>query len=87
MPPILKPMTVQIEIDEKVLEEEVHKAIAILNERKEDAYLEAFRDLARKKKREAEVAREYAEAYRKNPVQPDEFDVDEDQLIEASKGL
>ncbi len=86
MPPILKLMTVQIEIDEKVLEE-VHKAIAILNERKEDAYLEAFRDLARKKKREAEVAREYAEAYRKNPVQPDEFDVDEDQLIEAWKGL
>lgn len=79
-------MTVQIDIDEKVLAE-VHEAIAVLNESKEEAYIEAFRDLARKKKREAEVAREYAEAYRKNPVQPDEFDVDDEQLIEAWKDL
>jgi hypothetical protein len=59
-------MTVQIEVDEKVLEE-VHRAIEILNESKEHAYKEAFLDLARKKKREADVSRQYAEAYRKHP--------------------
>ncbi|HSU26400.1 MAG TPA: hypothetical protein VLI65_10485 [Pyrinomonadaceae bacterium] len=79
-------MTVQIEIDEKLLEE-VHQAIAVLNVSKEDAYREAFTDLARKKKREAEIARQYAEAYRKHPVQPDEFDVDEDQVEEVWKDL
>ncbi|CAN5407176.1 MAG: hypothetical protein ACR2M8_04085 [Pyrinomonadaceae bacterium] len=79
-------MTVQIDIDDEVLAE-VHDAIAILNESKEEAYLEAFRDLARKKKREAEVARQYAAAYGKNPIQPDEFDVEEEQLMEVWKDL
>jgi Arc/MetJ family transcription regulator len=79
-------MTVQIDIDEKLLSE-VDEAIAVLNESREDAYREAFRDLARKKKHEAEVAREYADAYTKHPVQPDEFDVDEEQLAEAWKDL
>ena len=79
-------MTVQIDIDEKLLSE-VDEAIALLNESREDAYREAFRDLARKKKREAEAARQYAEAYGKHPVQPDEFEVGEAQLIEAWKDL
>jgi Arc/MetJ family transcription regulator len=86
LPSIFKVMTVQIEVDEKILAE-VHKAIAVLNETKEDAYLEAFRDLARKKKREAEVASQYAEAYGKKPVQPDEFEIEEEQLIEVWKDL
>jgi len=79
-------MTVQIDIDEEILSE-VDEAIALLNESREDVFREAFRDLARKKKREAEVARQYAEAYGKHPVQPDEFDVDEEQLIEVWKDL
>lgn len=79
-------MTVQIEIDEKLLEE-VHRAIAELNESKADAYREAFEDLARKKKREAEVSRQYAEAYGKQPVQPEEFYIDEDQIEEVWKDL
>lgn len=79
-------MKVQIEIDEKTLAE-VDKAIEILRENREDVYREAFRDLAKKKKREAEVALMYAEAYGKNPVQPDEFYIEEEQLIEVWKDL
>ncbi len=79
-------MTVEIEIDEKTLAE-VDEAIEVLKENREDVFREAFRDLAKKKKREAEVARMYAEAYGKNPVQPDEFYVEEEQLIEVWKDL
>lgn len=79
-------MTVQIEVDEKVLAE-VDEAIKVLRENRDDVFREAFSELARKKKREAQVARQYAEAYRKNPVQPDEFYVEEEQLIEAWKDL
>ena len=79
-------MSVTIELDEKILAE-IDEAIEILQEKREDVFREAFKELARKKKREAEVARQYAEAYRKNPVQPDEFYVEEEQLIEAWKDL
>ncbi len=79
-------MTVQIEVDEKVLAE-VDEAIAVLRENRDDVFREAFRELARKKRKEAEAARQYREAYRKNPVQPDEFYVEEEQLIEAWKDL
>ena len=44
---------------------------------------EYFRKLAE----EDLVARQYAEAYGKNPVQPDEFFVEEGQLIEVWKDL
>lgn len=66
-------MTVQIEIDEEILAE-VDDAIKILKENREDVFREAFRDIARKKKREAKVAEQYRKAYSKNPIQPDEFD-------------
>jgi metal-responsive CopG/Arc/MetJ family transcriptional regulator len=79
-------MTVQIEVDEKILAE-VDEAIKVLRENRDDVFREAFRELARKKKREAQVAQQYAEAYRKNPVQPNEFYVEEEQLIEAWKDL
>ena len=79
-------MTVQIDVDEKLLEE-VHRAIAELNESKADAYREAFEYLKKKKKREAEVSRKYAEAYGKSPIEPDEFYVEEDQLEEVWKDL
>jgi metal-responsive CopG/Arc/MetJ family transcriptional regulator len=79
-------MTIQIEIDEKILAE-VDEAISVLRESREDVFREAFIELAKKKKREAEVARQYAEAYGKDPVQPEEFFVEEKQLIEAWKDL
>jgi hypothetical protein len=36
---------------------------------------------------ETEKERKHRESYEKNPVQPDEFYVDEEQLIEAWKDL
>ncbi len=77
---------VQIEIDEKTLAE-VDEAIEVLRENRQDVFREAFRELAKRKKKEAEVARQYAEAYGKNPVQPDEFEIEEEQLIEVWKDL
>ena len=72
-------MTVQIEIDKKVLAE-FDEAIKVLRENREDVFRETFRELTKKKKREAEVARHYAEAYRKNPVQSDEFEIEDEQM-------
>lgn len=66
-------MTVEIEIDEETLAE-VDEAIEVLKENREDVFREAFRDLAKKKKREAEVRRMYAEAYRKNPQTAEEIE-------------
>ncbi len=77
-------MTVQIEIDEKTLAE-VDAAIKILQENREDVFREAFLDLAKKKKKEAEVAQIYAEGYGKNPVQPDEFEIEDEQMEEFWK--
>lgn len=66
-------MTIQIDIDEKVLAE-VDEAIEILEQNREDAFREAFKELARRKKREAEVRKQYAKAYREHPQTEDEFD-------------
>lgn len=79
-------MNVQVNVPETLLSE-VHRAIAVLEESIEDAYLEAFRDLAAKKKREADVRLQYAAAYGKHPVQPDEFEIDEEQLEEVWKDM
>jgi hypothetical protein len=79
-------MTVQIDIDDATLAE-VDAALKILKEDRSDVFRQTFQELARRKKREAEVAKQYAEAYGKNPVQPDEFEVEEDQLIEVWKDL
>jgi metal-responsive CopG/Arc/MetJ family transcriptional regulator len=79
-------MTVQIDIDERVLAE-VDEALSVLKEDREEVFRKAFVDLARKKKREAEIARQYRAAYGEKPVQPDEFDIDEEQLIEVWKDV
>lgn len=68
-----------------MVEIEIDEAIEVLQENREDVFREAIRNLAKKKKREAEVRRMYTEAYRRNPVQPDEFYVDEEQLVEVWK--
>lgn len=77
-------MTIQIDIDEATLAE-VDAALRVLNEDRKDVFRQVFTDLARRKKREAEVAKQYAQAYGKQPVEPDEFEVEEDQLIEVWK--
>ncbi len=66
-------MTVQIEIDEKVLAE-LDEVIDVLNKNREDVFRKAIIKITEEMQREAEVAKQYREAYRKNPVQPDEFD-------------
>jgi metal-responsive CopG/Arc/MetJ family transcriptional regulator len=66
-------MTVQIEIDEKTLSE-VDEAIKVLGEDREEVFRQTFLDLAKRKKREAEVARQYAEAYRKHPQTAEEIE-------------
>ncbi len=66
-------MQITIELDEKTVAE-IDESIKMLRENREDVFQEAFRELARKKKHEAEVARMYAEAYRKNPQTSEEVD-------------
>lgn len=66
-------MTVQIDIDEKTLAE-VDKNIVVLHQNREEVFRQGFLDLASKLRREAEVARQYAEAYRKNPQAAQEID-------------
>ena len=44
-------------------------------------------DKRKKKYSEEEVSKMYREAYGKFPVQPDEFEVEEEQLIEVWKDL
>lgn len=65
-------MTVQIDIDEKTLAE-VDEAIKILEESREDVFRQAFIELARRKKREAEVRQQYADAYRHKPQTEEEI--------------
>ena len=79
-------MTVQIDIDDSVLAE-VDAALKVLKQERDTVFKEAFDELARRKKREAEIAKEYSRAYSEKPVQPDEFDIDEEQLIEVWKDL
>jgi metal-responsive CopG/Arc/MetJ family transcriptional regulator len=66
-------MTIEIEIDEKTLAE-VNEAIEVLEQNRDDVFREAMRDLAKKKKREAEVRQMYANAYRKNPQTREEIE-------------
>lgn len=59
-------MTVHIEIDDQTLAE-VEESIRLLGQDRDDVLRRSFLDLAARLKREAEVASQYAEAYRKNP--------------------
>lgn len=78
-------MTVQIEIDEKLLAE-VDTATAQEKISRADFVHKALRDALQRRTIE-EKERRAVESYRLHPVQPDEFYVDEEQLIEAWKDL
>jgi metal-responsive CopG/Arc/MetJ family transcriptional regulator len=71
-------MTVEIEIDENLLAkvDDITKNLRI----NRDKYFQKLVE-------EDLIARQYAEAYEKNPVQPDEFEIEEEQLIEVWKDL
>ena len=77
-------MTVQIDIDESTLAE-VDEYLRVLHKNRDEFFREGMRDLVTKVRREADVARQYANAYREKPVGPEEFFVEEEQLIEVWK--
>jgi metal-responsive CopG/Arc/MetJ family transcriptional regulator len=64
-------MTIQIEIEEKLLAE-VDKTISALNETREEAIREAMQDFLKKKKRELKAAQIYKVAYSHNPSDAEE---------------
>ncbi len=66
-------MLIEIEIEQETVAK-VDEAIKVLEEKREDAFREAIRDLAKKKQREAEVRQAYAKAYRKNPQSVEEIE-------------
>lgn len=80
-------MQITLEIDDKTIAqidevaEGFHKSrLQYINEN-----LQKFlqRDLARKKKlSDEEVKQMYTEAYEKNPVHPDEFEIEDEQMEE-----
>ena len=82
-------MTVQIDVDEKLVKrvDEISFGLEI-NRKKfvEDALKEALQK-AQRTLEIKEKERRAVESYRKYPVQPDEFFVEEQQLIEAWKDL
>ena len=72
-------MTVQIDIDETTLAD-VDESLRILHQNRDDFFRQSILDGVAKARREADVARQYAEAYGRNPVQPDEFEIEDEQM-------
>ena len=72
-------MTVQIDIDETTLSE-VDESLRILHQNRDDFFRQSILDAVAKAGREADVARQYAEAYGRNPVQPEEFEIEDEQM-------
>ena len=86
-------MTVQIEVDEKMWAEaetlandlNINYTEMFLNTLRSDLY--RLKEAKDKELTIAEKERRHRESYEKFPVQPEEFYVDEEQLIEAWKDL
>lgn len=72
-------MTVLIDIDETTLAE-VDENLRVLHQNRDDFFRRSILDAAARAKREADVARQYAEAYGRNPVRPDEFEIEDEQM-------
>ena len=79
-------LTLQINIDEATMAD-VDESLSVLNQSRDEFFASAIERSAAKLKREAEVSRQYARAYGENPVGPEEFYVEEEQLIEAWKDI
>ncbi len=78
-------MTVEIEIDEKLLAE-VDIATAQEKMSRVDFIQKILKEALRRRTIE-DKERRAVEAYRRYPVQPEEFEIEEEQLIEAWKDL
>ena len=84
-------MSVVIELDEKLVDE-IDKVAKDFNKNRlqyiNDSLQKSIRQDRRKRTySEEEVRQMYREAYGKYPVQPDEFEIEEEQLIEVWKDL
>ncbi|HXH70697.1 MAG TPA: hypothetical protein VNI60_10250 [Pyrinomonadaceae bacterium] len=84
-------MSVVIQLDEKLIAEidavakDFNKSrVQYINE---TLHKSLGKDKRKKKLSEEEVRKMYAEAYGKFPVQPDEFEIEEEQMIEVWKDL
>ncbi len=78
-------MSVLVELDEKIVSQ-----IDVIAEHSQKKRNDCVNELLQKALRQQEIEekeRRAVEAYRKYPVQPEEFYVDEEQLIEARKDL
>lgn len=84
-------MTVEIEVDEKMWAEaealakelNINYTEMFLNTLRENLY--SLKNKRKKAMTVAEKERKHRESYEKYPVQPDEFYVDEEQLIDVWK--
>ena len=88
-----KVMTVEIEVDEKMWTEaetlakdlNIDYTEMFLNTLRENLY--SLKYAKKKAMTIAEKEQKHRESYEKHPVQPDEFYIDEEQLIEVWKDL
>lgn len=86
-----KTMSVVIELDEKLVDE-IDVTAKDFNKNRLQYINDSLRkslqvDSRKKRYSEEEVRQMYREAYSKHPVQPDEFEIEEEQLIEVWKDL
>jgi len=84
-------MSVVIELDEKLIEE-IDATAKDFNKNRlqyiNDSLRKSLREDSRKRNlSEQEVRKMYKEAYEKHPIQPDEFEIEEEQMIEVWKDL
>ncbi len=84
-------MSVTIELDEKLVDE-IDSAAKDFNKDRLQYITDSLRktlreDLRKRKLSEQEIRKMYKEAYTKFPVQPDEFEIEEEQMIEVWKDL
>lgn len=78
-------MTIQLDIDEELLAK-LDAAAENVKKNRLDFISDSLEALIRRQEIEDKVRR-HRESYQVQPVQPDEFEVDEEQLIEAWKDL
>ncbi|CAN5715390.1 hypothetical protein BH18ACI1_BH18ACI1_15000 [soil metagenome] len=82
-------MSVTIELDEKLVAE-IDAVAKDLSKNRLQYINDSLQKVLHQDKRkysEEEVSKMYREAYGKFPVQPDEFEIEEEQMIEVWKDL
>jgi metal-responsive CopG/Arc/MetJ family transcriptional regulator len=84
-------MSVVIELDEKLVEE-IDVVAKDSNKNRVEYITDALRkimhqDMRKRKFSEHEVRAMYKEAYGKFPIQPDEFEIEEEQMVEVWNDL